>query len=738
MHIRHWSTGVGAAVAALTLAGSPRLAAAQDHPLVIPHVTGDVTLDGRFDEPAWARAVTLPLVGYIPTAGAAPSESTFVRVMHDGAAIYVAAELYDREPAGVQAWSRGRDDDQGGDFINVLLDAYGDRENATVFSTTPVGARLDYAISNDAEGPSPASIAWNGFWDVRVRRDRTGWFAEFRIPFSTLRYQASGDEVRMGLIVNRLIGRRNERVIFPAIEPRWSFGMFKPSRAQAVAFRHVVRARQGVAVPYVVTGGERGGRAGFDARGVPMRDARVDAGADLKVALSHNVNLDATVNTDFAESEVDDQRIDLGRFPIADPERRQFFLERAGIFDFTFAGDNRLLATRRIGLTAGGERVPLYGGARLVSRMRGADIGLLTMQARATAGEPATNFGVLRLRSRVLNDESYVGGMATSRIRPDDRHGAVGGDAALRVGGPYFVRLAAALADTMPAAAPAARSRDRLGWTAQVERRSTIGLGGSLGMLSLGTAFAPPVGFVETSGLRRMEARATYGLEIPAGRALRLVTPGLRMMRGHDLEADALQSVLIAGDATAEWRSGAVATVGIERRREITREDLHFADRFIVPPGDYAFTTLTASAGSPPSGLGNVTARLSAGGFFGGRRTTGMLSAVWHPVPPVSATVDYVHERLVLDSSRTTLQVVRLRATASPSAAQSGAVTAQLSTAARLARINARWRVNFREATDLWIVYDHALDTERDPMTPPVTRTAAQTFLVKLTYALAN
>lgn len=738
MHIRHWSRVRGAVVAGFALTVSPALAPGQDTPLVVPHVTGGVRLDGRFDEPTWTQAVTLPLVGYIPTTGAAPSESTFVRIMHDGAAIYIAAELYDRDPAGVQAWSRGRDDDQGGDFINVLLDAYGDRENATVFSTTPAGARLDYAISHDAEGPSPAAIAWNGFWDVRVRRDGAGWFAEFRIPFSTLRYEAAGDEVRMGLIVNRLIGRRNERVIFPAIEPRWAFGMFKPSRARTVAFRHVASARQWVAVPHVVTGGQRGGRAGIDAQGLPRRDSRLDAGADFKLALSHNVNLDATINTDFTESEVDDQRIDLGRHRVADPERRQFFLERAGIFDFTFAGDNRLLATRRIGLTSTGEPVPLQGGARLVSRTGGTDVGLLTMQSRASGGEPAANFGVLRVRRRLVNDQTHVGGMGTMRITADDRHAAVGGDASVHAGGPYFVRLAAALGDTTPRTMPAAPWSDRMAWTAQVERRSTIGLGGTLGILSLGTAFAPPVGFVETSGLRRIEARATYGLDVPSRRALRRFTPGVRVVRSRDLAAHALQTMLVAGDAAAEWRSGAVATIAVERRLEVAREELRFADRFIVPPGEYRFTAVTASAGSPPTRLGTVTAGLTVGDFYDGRRTAGVLSAAWHPVAALGATVDYVHERLDRDTTRTTLQVVRLRATAAPSAAQSGALSAQLSTAARLARINARWRVSFREATDLWVVYDHALATTRDPLAPAGAPAAARTLLVKATYAFTN
>src|SRR5688572_20967301 len=220
----------------LLLASVLGAAARAQEPLVITRIERPPAIDGRLDEPVWDSLVPLPMVGYKPTFGLAPSESTDVRVAHDGHAFYVGASLYHRDPAGVQAWSRGRDEDNGGDFLNVVLDTFNDRENAVTFSTTPAGPRLDFSIATDAEGDNSITGAWNGVWDVRTRRDDRGWYAEFRIPFSTLRYQATGGVVRMRLIVNRLIGGKNERVIFPAIQPRWAFGMFKPSQAHEVEF----------------------------------------------------------------------------------------------------------------------------------------------------------------------------------------------------------------------------------------------------------------------------------------------------------------------------------------------------------------------------------------------------------------------------------------------------------------------------------------------------------------------
>lgn len=709
-------------------------AAAAQAPLAIPRVGDAVTLDGRFDESAWSRALSLPMVGYLPNAGAPPSEATTVRILHDGSAIYVAAELLDSDPDGVQGWSRARDDDNGGDFINVFLDATGDRESGVVFSTTPTGARLDYSIANDAEGDEPSSIAWNGFWDVRVRRDARGWYAEFRIPFSTLRYQSAGDEVRMGLIVNRLIGRKSERAIFPAIEPRWSFGAFKPSRAQPVVFSGVSGERQRTLVPYVVAASSRQA-APQDVADAATGDDRVEAGGDLKLALGDNLNLDLTANTDFAETEADDQRIELSRLRVADPERRQFFLERAGVFAFSFGGDNQLLNTRRIGLSAEGERVPLHGGAHIVGRIGGLDVGALDMQTRAAAGERSTNFGAVRLRSRVLNEESFVGAMATTRAAPGLRDAAGGLDATLRLGALDYLRLAAATVDGGEGRSLAERS----GAVARLERRSTIGLGASVGVLHLGSGFEPALGFLEGAGIRRAEARASYGFEAPRASGVRLVTPSVAVERTSDLEAGALRTSVVTADATVKYRSSAIVGVSLERRHEITLEEISLADGVVVAPGSYRMVTASALLQTPATASGAATLRLATGGFYGGHRTSMRVDADWHPFPALSTLATWVHERLVTQDDRLiTLRLMRIRAAVAATPRQSGAVTLQHSSAAHLTSLSARWRFNHREGTDAWLVYDVVLYRDRDRVSPTLPHTASRALTLKVTYALSN
>ncbi|HEU5171617.1 MAG TPA: DUF5916 domain-containing protein [Gemmatimonadales bacterium] len=709
-------------------------------PLTIPRIEGPVEIDGRLDEPVWDSLAPLPMVTYVPTFGLAPSESTEVRVAHDGRAIYVGARLYDSDPRGVQAWTRARDQDDGGDFVNVLLDTFNDSENAVTFSTTPAGPRLDFGLVNDGEGDNAATNAWNGVWDVRVRRDERGWYAEFRIPFSTLRYQATSDgTVRMRLIVNRLIGRKSERVIFPAIPPRWSFGMFKPSQAREVEFRGVETRRQYRLTPYGLGGHRRDAwldpaLGGYGAQS----EVRSELGGDAKLALSNHFNLDLTANTDFAETEADDQRLNLTRFPLLFPERRQFFIERAGVFGFDLDDVNRLFHSRRIGLTDDGTPVRIYGGARLVGRTGQSDLGVLTMQAARAGAVPGANVGVARYRRRVLNAESFVGAMLTTRLG-DVSDGAAGVDASLRLGGVHYARMtlsASTAADSAPAGDRSVWERAALG--ARFDRRTAEGLGGTVGVLRLGEGFTPPLGFLEANGLLKADGRVAYGIFTREGTRLRVLTPAVAVARTWDLRADVPQTTTVRLEAKAELRSGGTATVGVERQSERVLASLRFADAVAVPPGDYDATVATLYAATSPGRAASATLDGRVGGFYGGSRASAIVTALWHPTPPLTLSGEYQHERLSVGGGSATLRLARARAAVTWTSQLSTSVVLQHSSAAHVTSLNARARMNFREGSDLWLVYDHVFNTARARLQPVLPLTQARVLLLKYTWTFGN
>ncbi len=176
--------------------------------ITLQRLRGKIVLDGLSNETAWQEIEPLPLTMFTPSFRSEPTERTEIRVAYDDKYIYVAGRLYNSEPSGIQANSLTRDLDRGGDFFNFLLDTFNDNENLVVFVTTPAGNRLDAEVINDAEGQDYFNQDWNAFWDNAVVQNEQGWFAEMRIPFTSLRFQSDSGRVVFGMMVHRLIGRK--------------------------------------------------------------------------------------------------------------------------------------------------------------------------------------------------------------------------------------------------------------------------------------------------------------------------------------------------------------------------------------------------------------------------------------------------------------------------------------------------------------------------------------------------
>jgi len=404
----------------------------QKDKLVLQRVNGPVNLDGMSDEDAWKGINPVPLVMQIPNTGNPPSEKTEALIAFDDDYLYLAGRLYDKEPSKILATSKQRDYLEGNtDWFGLIVDTFNDKENGMGFFTTPTGLRLDALIFNDAEGLLPLNISWNTFWDVAVIQNDQGWFVEMRIPLSSLRFQEQEGRVTMGLIVWRYIARKFEVVMFPLIDPKYGFwSSWKVSRASEIVLEGVRSRRPLYITPY--------GLAGYS-QAYDLNDAetaylysdepKFEAGLDIKYGLSSYLTLDLTANTDFAQVEADDQQVNLTRFSLFFPEKRLFFQERNSTFDFNYGEPNRLFYSRRIGLYEE-EAVRIYGGARLVGRVGGWDLGFLDMQTAPLEGEeslPSENFGVFRVRRRVFNPNSYIGSMITSRIGVDGSYNAAYG-----------------------------------------------------------------------------------------------------------------------------------------------------------------------------------------------------------------------------------------------------------------------------------------------------------------------
>ena len=338
--------------------------AANPEPWELVRVEGEFTLDAFGNELFWSDVDPLPLTTHTPEFGHDPSEPTEIRVAYDEDNVYVYARLLTTDASSIRSPSRQRDElGLNNDWIGVIFDSFNDNENGLCFFTTPAGLRLDMAVFNDAEGDFPLNVSWNTFWDVATRQDDAGWYAEMRIPLSSLRFQVVDGKVEMGMIAWRWIAQRNETDIFPTdlSQEVGGWSAFKPSRARKVVLRGVRARRPVYFAPYVLGGfGQVWDLNDPETAYERSDDPVYEAGGDLKLSLTSNLTLDLTVNTDFAQVEADDAQVNLTRFSLFFPEKRLFFQERSSIFEVSM-GPNQVFYSRRIGLRDG-EPTRIYGG----------------------------------------------------------------------------------------------------------------------------------------------------------------------------------------------------------------------------------------------------------------------------------------------------------------------------------------------------------------------------------------
>jgi hypothetical protein len=723
------------AVALLLMCAAPAAAQGRGRDAVwpLPRLEGEIRVDGRSDEPAWQAVAPLPMAVYLPAYGRRPTERTEARIGYDADAIYVMVDAWESHEGGVRASSMIRDDDSPGDFLNVLLDTFGDRQNAVTFSTTPGGQRNDWTISGDARDDASLSPAWNGVWDLAVRRGPDGWHAEYRIPFTTLRFTTRNGRAEMGLSINRLTAHSNERVTFPAIEPSAPLALWKPSRWQRVSIENITADRSFRVMPYVMAGTE-GTRAPDPVLSPWHRDEQLELGGDIKTALSPNLTLDLTVNTDFAEAEVDDQRINLTRFPLFYPERRAFFVERAGTFEVKTGEVDLLFNSRRVGLTPDGEPVRLLGGARLVGRVRGWDVGVFDVQTGRTPSGSRENLGVLRARRPLLNRRSWAGLMLTSRLASDSGQVALGTDGELHLGGDDYVGFAlvalAGDAGSGPDDGVLARGALRL----LAERRRNRGMWYRAGVATTGARYAPALGYVERRDAIQPSAEIGHGWVVsPAGHQLRA---GVLSSFAYRNAAGTFEGSLVSAVLEYEPPGGALWTLTLTRQEDDLLLPFTPGPDASVPAGRHTagFVELKLKPSTGPRAVIGGSAR--AGEYYDGRLYSLLLSPEWRASAYLRLSADLQLDRLEFPTrgERVWSGLARLRVLASASPRLSFSAVLQANGVADLATANLRLRYSLREGHDLWVVYNHDQNLDRDRW--PETRipaTARSGLLVKYT-----
>ena len=703
-------------------------------------------IDGRLTDEAWSLA---PAQGNFiqrePAYGSPATEQTEFRILYDARTLYIGVWVWDTTPGGIMGSEMKRDAGLNkGDQLKITIDTFHDHRNAFYFSTNPLGA---YKDANTVENGRTINYDWNAVWDNKTSIDDKGWYVEIAIPLSQLRFRTSIGESEWGLNLCRILFRRNEESYWVPFPREWGpSGFARVSNAGVLQGLRDLRSRRRLElVPYVLPAASRDY--------VTQTEGEADAkyGADFKIGLTDDLIADVTYHTDFAQVEADQEVVNLTRFSLFFPEKRQFFTESAGIFDFgkavaglggdAAATDPGLLAlyySRRIGLVDG-QQVPIIGGGRVTGKIGDYTLGVLnitTEEARLAARQVDTaNFTVIRVKRNVLAQSSVGTLLLNSENGISEYNRAVGVDAGLVLGQHVtFTGLAARTfspgagesSEQMAAVADFAWKNDRFNYGAQYQ--------------DIGKSFNAEMGYIPRLDIRAGKAKAGWTPR-PKWGGIRqfLFTGATEYFENHAGVVESRTHELSA-QMQRQDTSGAFAAV----IREFDRLSAPFTTAgTVLPPGAYAWTTSTFSYSSNRTKRVYGTLGADLGGYYSGERQSLRANVTIQAGKTLLFEPNYTHNRVDLPGRPLyTSNVVNFRVSHSfsPDFYLKGFV--QYNDDRDTASFNFLWWYHYKPGSDLYVVYNQGWDldvplTSRD-LPPSSYRVRSRSLQVKLTYWLSR
>ena len=672
-------------------------------------VSSASVIDAVLDESFWARVQEA--TGFRqrePLEGSPATERTVVRIAYDDAMLYVAAELFDSEPSLIRATELRRDDTlDSDDRFGLIIDTFHDHRNAFVFRVNPLGTQFDATVRDER---SRLRADWEEQWDASARITETGWAVEIAIPFKILRFQSEDGEQEWGVNFERVIKRRNETVHWTGWNLDYEFtnvsqaghltGLAGITQAERIRFR-----------PYLVSGVER-----LSAVAEPLgTDGVLDVGIDdLKFTLTSNLTADFTVNPDFAQTEVDQERVNLTRFSLFFPEKRQFFIEggdamRAGINMLYFGPPPlELFYSRQIGLS-GGVPQPILGGGKLTGKVAGVDLGLLSVRTNDVTGTPRETFAVGRFRKEILG-RSYIGGVVTDRENGGNYNRVAAADANL------------VIADHLQVGAMLARSFDSGvagdGWVkhAAAQWRDDFLQAGFI-VLDISSDFDPGIGFVIRRD-RMMGGRFSLRPR-PATEWIRQIEISPSLVYFHDDQRN-LQTRRASGRLGLTLESGDGVTLDVRNRVEALERPFPIsrANGVTLAEGRYEWTSANLQLSTFNGRTVQATVSGEIGNYWSGRKRSFSISGSARPNPNLSLQPSYSFNDVDLPEGSFNTHLVGLRTTLSLvldfSVTGSFLTSAflQYNSSGELAALQVRLNFIFRQIDNIYLVYNDTRFTD--------------------------
>jgi hypothetical protein len=689
-------------------------------------LTTPLRLDGELDEELYTTVVPGgDLIQTEPTSGAPATEATQFWISFDDDNVYFSVRVIESEPERDVANEMRRDSLKfyDTDHMGVAFDTFYDRRNAVQFLFNSLGGRADGEVSNEANWNGD----WNPVWDVRTRKNAHGWTAEAAIPFKSLRY-GPGREQIWGVSVRRYIRAKNEishlvrvpdglgKIAFLRIS-----GYATLVGIEAPPQRHPLDVKPS-AIASLST----------DLTASPrVRDAvGRDISLDVKYGVSRSLTADFTVNTDFAQVEADDQQLNLTRFNLFFPEKRDFFLENAGIFSFSgISGSSTdspvVFYSRRIGLDGQGHAIPIRAGARMTGRAGPYSIGLLDIQTGIDdqLGVPSTNFSVARIRRDVLR-RSAVGALAT--VRSADSVSGANAAETIGVDGVFAFFENVTINTYWAKTNTPNRHGDDTSYRANYFYNADR-YGAQLEHLLVGANFNPDIGFLKRTDFRKSRAELRFS---PRPRNSRLVRKYWFYLTGDNYRNSTglTETRDLSGQFAIDFENGDHYAVVYTDDVESLARPFAIAQSVTVPVGTYTNRTLHNEYTFGPQRPATAVVGVDVGPFWGGRQATigvGTGRVAFGPQFAVEPGLSINRVTLPFGDFTAKLITSRVTYTLTPRMFVSGLLQYNSGTASVSTNVRFRWE--YRPGSELFVVYNDGRDT-RQPGFPAL---QTQSFVVK-------
>ena len=694
----------------------------------------NLILDGRLDDATWNKIKpTSDFLVQVPIEGDEPSEKSEIRVAYDQNNLYIAVQFFDSEPDQIKAYQKKRDSRLvTDDRFQWILDTYLDGRNAYYFAINPNGVMQDGLIVT-GQG-SRLSLDWDGIWRVWTHIQVEGWSAEIIIPFKTLNFDPNSD--KWGINFKRTIRRKNEDVVWSGYKR--SEGLFRLQNAGVLTGLHGISQGMGLeGVPYLA------------ARRLKIRDDdglktnyEGDFGFDLNYNITPGLKASFTYNTDFAETEVDTRRINLTRFPLFFPEKRDFFLEGSSIYSFAPSSGVFPYFSRRIGLNEG-RAIPITAGARILGRLSGYDLAVQHVRTKSEGDLFAEDFSVARIKKNI-GKESRIGFVYTRRSTDyngaadvtdplNDRH-TLGADLELNtsefLGDKNFQFQAYAIYHNADSPLNSSEFWDRTSRGIRLNFPNQP-WSGHASYREFGTAYDPAVGFVSRSGFRRFQPSLSFNPLFEKNALIQDFEFDLRFEHLMSMDWELLTQEIRLDLFDITFQSGDRFALIVNREFErLTGEFDILRDASIVIPADdyitYGWRSFVSTASHRPV---SSIVFVQSGGFWSGNRTQISTSITYKPFAGISFSGSYVYTKVSLLEGDFSTDLMRFSASFDLSPFLSFSTFIQWDNLSDQLGINNRFRWIIAPGNDVFIVYNHNWEDYMDRF-----RTLNSTATTKVAY----